>query len=121
MNNQTELQAEYNLLAADFAYCYMLNRIRNLLESSFPLADHVRSDLSFLDESRQFVVDEGRQAPALVIVRDDAPIVNAECGVNQSNYNGSGLVGEDRARAAAERTDYLDVLPDCFDFVGCTV
>ena len=99
----------------------MLNPIRDLLDPSFPLGNYVWFDLSFPDKSRQFVIDEGRQALALLVIRDIVLILNAECGVNQSDCERGELVGKGRARVVMGRTDDVDILPDCFDFVGCTI
>jgi len=113
------LQAEYNLLATNFACCQMLNPIRDLLEPPFPLGNHVWFDLSFLDKSGQFIIDEGRQALALLLIRDSAFIPNAKCSVNQSDYERGGLVRKGRTRVMIGRTDDVNILPYCLDFIGC--
>ena len=76
------MNSGYNLLTADLPCGQILNRIRHLLESSFPLGNHIWLDLSFLDESRQFIIDEGRQALAFIIVRGGVLVLDTECGVN---------------------------------------
>ena len=115
------MDSAYDLLTADFPCSKMLNRIRDLLEPPFPLGNHVRFYLSFLDESRQFIIDEGRQVLALTIVSDGEIVLNTECGEDQSVYERGELVGKGEARVIMERTDDVDILPDCLDFVGCVI
>ena len=86
---RNKLQAKYNFLPADFARGQMFNRIGNLLESSFPLCNHVWSDLSRLDQPRKFILDEVRQILALLIICRSSLILNAVCGVNNGDYEGS--------------------------------
>lgn len=119
LNNQ--LQAKYNLLTADFPCSQMLDRFGDPLESSLPLGNHVWLDLSFLDETRQFVVNEGRQGLAFLIIHGGDLILNTECGVDQSVYKRDESVGKCRATVTMERTDNVDILPDRLDFVGSRI
>lgn len=58
---------------------------------------------------------------ALLLIGDSALIPNAECSVNQSDYERDELVRKGRTRVVMERTDEVNILPYCFDFIGCRV
>lgn len=99
----------------------MFNRVRDFLEPSFPLSNHIRFDLSFFDKPRQLIVYEVREALALLVIRDSVPLSNPKRGVYQSNCKRCVSIGGNAGQGDNGRTYDVDILSHCLNLVGCAV